>query len=62
MDTLHLKYPLVESRKEVNDVQEADRAEEFPGKKGRVEEEKAENDKEQKGREERKKERSDGGG
>ena len=39
--------------------QEADRVEELPGRKGRVEVEKGENDK---GREERKNERSNGGG
>ena len=45
----------------MKDVQEADRAEEFPGKKGRVKVEKEENDKEQRGgRRERK--RSNGGG
>ena len=48
-----------ESRKgaKQGERQEADRAEEFPGKKGRVEVEKGENDKEQRGgRRERKRE------
>ena len=45
-------------QKRAKDVQEADRAEEFPGKKGRVEVEKGENDKEQRGvRREREKQR-----
>ena len=48
-------------QKRVKDVQEADRAEEFPGKRGRVEVETGENDKEQRGgRRERK--RSNRGG
>ena len=51
----------VEKGAKEDERQEADRAEEFLGKKGRVEVEKGENDKEQRrGRRERK--RSNGGG
>ena len=52
----------VEKGAKEGERQEADRAEEIPGQKGRVEGQKGENDREQRGGgEERKKERREGG-